>query len=310
MTTKNYYRIMLGKKSIHAPECFDGNFIGADFQIVHDLTQKLPDEWRAFNREFIPIYLSVHPEKTKIAAGLACGALWTIAKGIKKGDIVLCPDGEGHYRVGEVTSEYIYQPGGALPHRRSVQWLNQIIYRSEMSESLRSSAGSAGTVSYISNHRDEIERLIGEITMPQLISTDETIEDPAAFAMESHLEDFLVKNWAQTSFAREYDIFEEEGECVGQQYPTDTGNIDILAISKDKKSLLVIELKKGRASDVVVGQVLRYMGYVKEELAENEQIVKGAIIALEDDQRIRRALAMVPNVDFYRYQISFKLVRA
>jgi len=34
------------------------------------------------------------------------------------------------------------------------------------------------------------------------------------------------------------------------------------------------------------------------------------IIALEDDQRIRRALAMVPSIVFYRYQISFKLLQA
>jgi len=52
------------------------------------------------------------------------------------------------------------------------------------------------------------------------------------------------------------------------------------------------------------------MGFVQEELLEEGQNVKGAIIALEDDQRIRRALAMVPAIDFYRYQISFKLVKA
>jgi restriction system protein len=34
------------------------------------------------------------------------------------------------------------------------------------------------------------------------------------------------------------------------------------------------------------------------------------IIALEDDQRIRRALAVAPSVAFYRYQISFKLLKA
>jgi restriction system protein len=71
----------------------------------------------------------------------------------------------------------------------------------------------------------------------------------------------------------------------------------------------VIELKKGRASDKVVGQILRYMGYVKEMLAEEGQTVKGAIIALEDDTRIRRALVMVPDVSFYRYEVSFKLVQ-
>jgi len=52
------------------------------------------------------------------------------------------------------------------------------------------------------------------------------------------------------------------------------------------------------------------MGYVQEVLAEEGQAVRGAIIALEDDQRIRRALAVVPTIDFYRYQISFKLMKA
>jgi len=307
---RNYYRVMLGRKSVHAAECFAGNFIGADFGINQDLSSKLPDEWREFNKGFIPIFLEGHPDKNKIGAGLACGALWTVAKGIKIGDIVLCPDGTGSYHVGEVISDYLYAPGQVLPHRRTVKWMNQSIERNNMSESLKNSTGSIGTVSNITGHHDEIEKLMGGFTLPTVISTDETVEDPAAFVMEKHLEDFLVQNWVQTELGKEYDIYEEEGECVGQQYQTDTGPLDILAISKDKRRLLVVELKKGRASDVVVGQILRYMGYVKEELAEKEQSVKGVIIALEDDQRIRRALAVVPTIDFYRYQINFKLVKA
>ena len=85
---KGYYRVMLGKKSVHAEECFAGNFIGTAFGITQDLSNKLPDEWRAFNKEFIPIYLKARPKKSKVSAGLACGALWTVSKGIKKGDIV------------------------------------------------------------------------------------------------------------------------------------------------------------------------------------------------------------------------------
>ena len=34
---------------------------------------------------------------------------------------------------------------------------------------------------------------------------------------------------------------------------SDTGPIDVLAVSKDKKELLVLELRRGRASDAVVG---------------------------------------------------------
>lgn len=88
------------------------------------------------------------------------------------------------------------------------------------------------------------------------------------------------------------------------------GPIDILAVSRDGKHLLVIELKRGRATDDVVGQTLRYMGYVKEQIAEPDQTVEGMIIALEDDQKLRWALAAVPNVSFYRYQVSFKLVKS
>ena len=137
---------------------------------------------------------------------------------------------------------------------------------------------------------------------------DPDIENPVAFVLEKHLEDFLVANWVQTELGRRYDIFEDDGEIIGQQFATDTGNMDILAISKDRRELLVVELKKGQAADKVVGQILRYMGYAAQELAEEGQTVKGIIIAQEDDLRLRRALSVTPNVSFYRYQVSFKLI--
>ena len=309
---KSYYRVMLGRKSVHAAECFAGGFIGTDFDIHEDLSRKLPDEWREFNKLFIPVFLKNRPDKTKISAGLACGALWTVSKGIKRGDFVFCPDGSGSYRVGEVLGDYYYAVGQILPHRRKVRWLETPIARSTMSEALRNSTGSIGTVSDITSYSNEIERLIGEAptqARAPIVSNDPDIEDPAAFAMEQHLEAFLVANWNQTLLSKEFSIYEEDGEPVGQQYATDAGPIDVLAISKDKKRLLVVELKRGRASDVVVGQVLRYMGFVKEQIAEDDQTVEGAIIALEDDQKMRWALLSVPSISFYRYEISFKLVK-
>lgn len=308
---KSYRRIMLGRKSVHAPACFAGGFIGIDFGLYEDLSQQLPENWRDFNHEFIPRVMAAGHSNTKIGAGLACGFTWTLCKGLQIGDIVLSPDGTGVYRVGEVTGNYFYADGEILPHRRAVHWLDKTIQRADMSEALKRSTGSIGTISDITGYAAEIEALIGGTTAsgPRLSVNDETIEDAASFALEKHLEDFLVQNWAQTELGRDYDIFTEDGETVGQQYPSDTGPMDILAISKDKKTLLVVELKKGRASDNVVGQVQRYMGFALQELAEPSQTVKGVIIALEDDQRIRRALAVAPNIDFYRYQISFKLLK-
>jgi restriction system protein len=303
---KKYYRVMLGRKSSHAEECLSGGFIGADFDIKQDLSKKLPESWRDFNKEFIPVFLANHPGKSRISAGLACGALWTVAKGIQVGDIVLCPDGTGTYRVGEVAGDYHYEPDKILPHRRRVTWLPVSVERAAMSDSLRHSAGSIGTVSDVSKHAAEIEQLIGGASAPKLISTDATVEDASSFALEEHLEEFLISNWERTELGRDFDIYEEDGEKA-QQYQTDTGPLDILAISKDKKRLLVVELKKGRASDAVVGQALRYMSYVKDELAEENQTVSAVIIAHEDDPRLRRALSQVPHIEFYRYEVSFKL---
>ena len=72
---KSYYQVRLGKGGSFAEVCQNGAFIGADFQLGQDLTGKLPDHWRAFNKEFVPVWLKLHPDKTKIGAGLACGAL-------------------------------------------------------------------------------------------------------------------------------------------------------------------------------------------------------------------------------------------
>ena len=299
---------MLGKKSMHAEDCFAGNFIGADFNIHEDLSGNLPETWEEFNKKYIPKWMALFPGRSKIAAGLSCGALWVVCKGLKIGDVVLCPDGKGSYRVGEIASDYEYAPDEILPHRRAVNWMDIVIPRASMSEALKNSTGSIGTSADITKYAEEIESYIGPPSSPTIIATDEIIEDPSAFAMEAHLEDFLVANWSQTSFGNEYDIFEEE-EQNGKQFQTpDAGRIDILAISKTKDRFLVIELKRGRASDIVVGQTLRYMGCIKEHYADENQTVEGVIIGLEDDQKLRYALSAVPAIRFYRYEVNFRLI--
>lgn len=197
-------------------------------------------------------------------------------------------------------------PEGILPHRRPVDWFPEPFDRADMSPELQRSTNSIGTCCDITKYANELERLIKGQPAPTL--TDSEVENPAAFALEKHLEDFLVENWANTALGKNYNIYCDNGKLVGQQYQTEAGFIDILAISKDSKELLVVELKRGRASDDVVGQIQRYMGYVKGMLAEPDQIVKGVIIALEDDKHIRWALQVAHGIDFYRYQINFSLI--
>ena len=303
----NYYRLYLGKQNVFASECHEGGFVGADYSIAQDLSNELPDNFRDFNAKFIPILQSVSPGRNNRSAGLACGMLWTIAKGIEVGDVVLSPTGSGSFYVGQVSSEYFYVSGGDLPHRRKVNWFKQTIQKSELSVPLQNSIGSIATVCDVSRYAEELARLIEPSSGPQLRTNDESIENPAVFALETYLEDFMITNWANTMFGEKYRIYEVDGEPQGRQLRTDTGPLDILAESLDGKELLVLELKKGQASDKVVGQILRYMSWVTEEIAIEGQTVRGAIIALDDDLNIRRALSMVAGIDFYRYEVRFNL---
>ena len=111
---KGYYRLMLGRNSAYAAECFDGGFVGTDFGIRQDLKDQFPEQWREFNRDYIPVYLAAHPDRSKIAAGLACAAIWNVSKGMKIGDFVLSPDGSGRYHVGEVSGDYYYAGDGVV----------------------------------------------------------------------------------------------------------------------------------------------------------------------------------------------------
>ena len=303
----SYYRVMAGRGSSLIDDCVVGGFIGADFDIDQDLTGHLWEDWRQFNKQFIPVFLAARPGKTKVSAGLACGMLWTIAKGLDEGDIILSPNGQGSYHVGNVAGPYRYVSGSSLPHQRPVKWREVLVARGEMSPELQRSSGSIGTVSNVSKYATELAALLAGSPPPDLIAMDAAVEDAATFALEKHLEDFLVENWGQTPLGQTHRIYEVDGEKVGQQYLTDTGQMDILAVSLDGSELLVVELKRGRASDTVVGQIQRYMGFVKDELAEPGQTVRGVIIALDDDNRIRRALSVAPGIDFYRYEVNFKL---
>ena len=310
----NFYKIMLGKGSSHLPDALVHGYVGVGWFAGSALVDKTTSNYstlREFNNRWRPVYLEEHPDKSKVTAGLACGCTYTVCFSMNQGDFVLSPKGDGTYIVGIVSGDYEYVPNTELPHRRKVDWSNKLINKEDISQQLKNSMGSIGTVINISGYADEIEALLGDlkiISKPTIISTNPEVENASAFALEEHLEDFLIKNWANTELGKIYDIYTDE-ENTGRQFPTDTGPLDILAISKDKNELLVIELKKGRATDRVLGQIQRYMGYVLDELAEPNQKVKGLIIGFDDDLQLKRALRVAQNVEYYRYELNFKLIK-
>lgn len=159
---RKYNRVMLGKGSMYAKMCREGGYIGANFEINVDLSDSLYENWRDFNAKFIPIWMENVPGKSKTSAGLACGFLWTIVKGLKIGDVVLCPSGQGFYYVGTIASDYYYIPNTELPHRRNVNWMDKVILRKDMSKELQHSSGSIGTCCDITSYAEEIEALLAK----------------------------------------------------------------------------------------------------------------------------------------------------
>tara|TARA_Y100000310_G_scaffold301619_2_gene338247 strand:+ start:1007 stop:1921 length:915 start_codon:yes stop_codon:yes gene_type:complete len=156
--------------------------------------------------------------------------------------------------------------------------------------------------------KEDYEALISEglISISQKGSS-EGIENENQFILEKYLQSFIVENWHMIKFDKNLKIFEDDQGNNGAQYTTDVGYIDILSKDNDG-NFVVIELKKGRESDKVVGQILRYMGWVREHLAISGQKVEGVIICNEYDKKMDYAVSMIPNISIKKYAVSFSLV--
>ena len=100
--------------------------------------------------KYVPIYLDQNPDKSKVAAGLACGMTHTLCKNIGTNDIVMCPDGIGNYRFGKILGDYYFKRGEVLPHRRNIQWLDIETTREALSDDLKNSTGSIALIFFTS----------------------------------------------------------------------------------------------------------------------------------------------------------------
>ena len=138
-----------------------------------------------------------------------------------------------------------------------------------------------------------------------IIQSENESSDQTLFYMEKELENFLIKNWEKTELGKKYDLIEEDGK-FSQQYPTGVGPIDILVKEKKDGSYVVIELKRNQTSDDTIGQLARYMGWLKENKT-NGKPVKGIIITGGYDSRLHYASQMIIGCEIYIYQVDFKL---
>lgn len=296
---------MLGRGAMFAKECRDNGYIGAHFDIDVDLSDSLYENWRDFNKKFIPLWMSNVPGKSTTSAGLACGFLWTIVKGLKIGDIVLCPSGEGYYYVGVIDSDYYYVPNAVLPHRRKVIWLDKVIDRKSMSKELKNSSGSIGTCCDVTKYAVEIENLIGGTGYVPPTPQKKELETPAKHFDERSLHK-LFCNYLRTRGIYAKTIYHEKSstkgdnaqkwihpDIVGAQFEDfkNDATLALLKATEPKESIHIYsyELKRRIESDYQLKQ------YYFQALSNSSWANYGYLVAFEINEDLDEEMARLNN---------------
>lgn len=150
-------------------------------------------------------------------------------------------------------------------------------------------------------YKSQIKR--GLISINENINIDKEensteINKEFSLSLERDLQSYLSLN---------LDEIENGLELVenGIEFTTEAGDIDILA--KDcNGNLVVIELKAGKAKDSAIGQILGYIGALKE--IKNDDNIRGILIASDFDKRLFYAAKSINNFKLIKYNLSFSFI--
>jgi hypothetical protein len=142
----------------------------------------------------------------------------------------------------------------------------------------------------------------GELAVATENALEEAVEALKAkhegkqFELEKHLQESLRGEINQL----------ENGLVIidgGSEQSVNSGDIDILA-QDEAGALVVIELKRGLAKRDAIGQITGYMGDLLAE--EDNQKVRGILIAADFDKSCQSARLAVPNLQLKRYRFAFQ----
>lgn len=228
----------------------------------------------------------------------------------------------------DMASAFALQPGQAFSRERAVQWFAEhypnvkegtvtahlIRLSTNVRTRLQYAARDDGSDDLFfkidSSHfrlyepgRDPIP--INSLTVQSDDAEPNVPENTAAalsqeFAYEHDLRDYLVRNLhALEPGLRPYT---DEG-ITGVEFPAGGRFIDILAVDQHG-DYAVIELKVSKGYDRVVGQLLRYVNWIKEHHVDGPQKVRGMIVAKDISEDLRLACRALPDVTLYEYKLS------
>jgi hypothetical protein len=131
----------------------------------------------------------------------------------------------------------------------------------------------------------------------------------ASFGLEFQLRDFIAQNIGSIEVqGRRLRLYVDPAGRDGIEFPTAVGPIDILTWDASG-NFFVFELKRARSPDHAIGQLARYMGWVKQTIGRNVE-VNGVIVAKEIGDSLRYAVSVIPKVSLFEYEVEFHLKSA
>ncbi|MCF6148180.1 MAG: DUF91 domain-containing protein [Candidatus Kuenenia sp.] len=150
-------------------------------------------------------------------------------------------------------------------------------------------------------------------TFPKEQETPDSEQTPIEKPEEQKFEALEVQHYQSLLHRNFHRLFpklkyfdEEEQTPKNGQYDTQTiGIVDMLCID-ERGDFVIIEIKR-QATDKTIGQILRYMGWTKEELCKEGQKVKGLIVAERKDSQLEFALKVIPDIRFMKLELTIKL---
>jgi hypothetical protein len=149
---------------------------------------------------------------------------------------------------------------------------------------------------------NHLERSRNVLTAATVSGGDGDAMGDFTLAFEKYLEDLLVARWDSLSWTPPMQYLGRQVQCG------DLGPIDTLARERAAGDLVVIELKRDRSDDVVVGQLSRYMGWIKEHRATPFGVsVRDIIVVHEVTPKLRAAAMAHDSVQLYTYELAIAL---
>jgi len=124
---------------------------------------------------------------------------------------------------------------------------------------------------------------------------EEAFEQYTSVSLEKDLKEYLAKN---------PNVLEKGLTLIQKEFPTDVGSIDLL-FSDNKGFDVITELKKGKESDIVVGQISRYIGWI---IKNKNKKVRGIIVVNEPDQRLEYSILPFGGlIKIKYYRVKFEV---